>query len=110
MSELDAVSKQVFVNDGDTIIVVARTQQVGPTVSDPCDASPYLSQAYRVVSDRVGATLALVALGSRAVRVSQNEIDQHVARETQKHEEKMRANVDRAAEVEEWIRYKWNYK
>lgn len=80
----------IFVSDGDTIVIVAKTQQEGPTVSDPCDASPYLSQAYRVVADRVGPTLALIPLGTRAVRVSQNEIDHFVARKT---EEAERVNV-----------------
>lgn len=85
----DAQDKRVFVNDGDTIIVVAKTQQDGPSVSDPCDAYPYLSQAYRVVSDRVGSTLALVPLGTRAVRVSQNEIDQFIACQTQERAERV---------------------
>lgn len=76
-----------FVSDGDTLVIVARTQQEGPTVSDPCNASPYLSQAYRVVSDRVGPTLALVPLGTRAVRVSQNETDQFAERKRKEADE-----------------------
>lgn len=68
----------LFVKDGDTIVVIAKTQ--GPTVSDPCDEYPYVSQAYRVVAysngTLPGATLALVPLGSRPTRVSQIEVAQ----------------------------------
>lgn len=74
----DSISKQVFVNDGDTISVIAKTP--GPLVSDPCDEYPYVSQAYRVVAERnfpaLGPALVLVLLGSRPTRVSQSEVDQ----------------------------------
>lgn len=64
----------VFVNDGDTIVVIVKT---GLSVSDPCDEYPYVSKAYRVVADRVGSFLALVPLTPRATRVSQGEMDQY---------------------------------
>lgn len=92
----------VFANDGDTVVIVAKT--LGPTVSDPCDEYPYVSQAYRVVADRYGRTLALVPLAERATRVSQREMDQYVARKEREQAE------DDADEVAEWIRYKWNYQ
>lgn len=83
----------IFVADGDTVVIIARTQQVGPTVSDPCDASPYLSQAYRVVSDRVGPTLALVPIGAR-VSVCQNQIDEYVGRKAEADAKKVDAAID----------------
>jgi len=72
------VPDPIFIEDGDTIVVIAKT--FGPTVSDSADAHPYVSKAYRVVADRSGPTLALVPLGERATRVSQVEIDQFEAR------------------------------
>lgn len=111
----------VFANDGDTVVIVAKTP--GPTVSDPCDEYPYVSQAYRVVADRHGCILALVPLAERATRVSQQEIDRYVARKENERAEddkkKIGAVIDQfvgwihpshADEVAEWIRYKWNYK
>ena len=49
----------IYLEDGDTFVIIAKT---GITVSDPADEFPYVAQAYRVVADRVGPTLALVAL------------------------------------------------
>lgn len=92
----------IFVQDGDTIVIVAKTQQDGPTVSDPCDETPFLSQAYRVVSDRVGPTLALVPLRTRAVRVSQSEIDQFNERERQEKSKATVAYLTALIETAEW--------
>ena len=72
------MSNPIFVNDGDTISVIAHAS--GPTVSDPADLFPYVTQAYRVVADRSGPTLALVPLGAKPSCVAQGQIDQHFAR------------------------------
>lgn len=69
------MSNPIFVNDGDTISVIAHAS--GPTVSDPADLFPYVAQAYRVVADRSGPTLAFVPLSAKPNRLSQNEIDQY---------------------------------
>lgn len=63
----------IFVEDGETVIVIAKTP--GPTVYDPCDLHPYVSQAYRVVADRTSPTLALLPLTTRPVRVSNDEVN-----------------------------------
>jgi hypothetical protein len=71
-------SEPIFVEDGETLVIIAKTQE--PTVFDPADAHPYVSQAYRVIADRFWPTLALVPLGERAIRVPQAEVDQYEAR------------------------------
>jgi|ERR1700752_109505 len=70
--------KLIFVNDGDTLIVIARTPLV---LSDPRDEYPYVSQAYRVVADRFGPVLALVSLIEKPASISQDEVDQYVSRQ-----------------------------
>ena len=62
----------IITQDGDTLVVIAKTPL---TVSDPVDEFPYVSQAYRVVADRVGNTLVLVPLSASASRVSVWEVD-----------------------------------
>lgn len=61
----------IFVNDGDTLVLVASAPI---TVSDPTDEFPGVSQAYRVVADRVSPTLVLVPLRETPVKVSRAEI------------------------------------
>lgn len=64
----------ILLKDGETVVIIARTS--GPTVSDPTDEFPYVSQAYRVVADRVSPTLALVPLSETPVRLKAGEVDE----------------------------------
>jgi len=66
----------IFVNDGDTIVLIAKTPM---TISDPKDLFPYVSKAFRIVADRYGNTLALVPLGT-SIRVSESQVAQAKAR------------------------------
>lgn len=80
------MSKPLFVNDGDTLVLIAKTVI---TVSDPTDDYPYVAQTYRVVVDRVGPVLALVPLSQFPVKVTHDEVAQwktRVARDEAREE------------------------
>lgn len=63
----------IFIEDGDTLVLIAKTPI---TVSDPTDERPYVSQAYRVVADRIRPTLALVPLSETAIKISGSEVNE----------------------------------
>src|SRR6266436_3473733 len=63
----------IFVKDGDTLVLIAETPI---STSDPTDEFPYVSQAFRVVADRVSPILALVPLRQTAVKISASEVDE----------------------------------
>ncbi len=67
----------LILKDGETLVVIVEAPM---SVSDPTDESKYLSQAYRVVADRVSPTLALVPLSASPVRVPSYQATEHIAR------------------------------
>lgn len=87
------MSKPLFVNDGDTLVLIAKTSI---TVSDPTDDYPYVAQTYRVVADRVGPVLALVPLSQFPVKVTQDEVAQYKTRAVR---EEAREELFKASQV-----------
>lgn len=62
----------ILVEDGATVVVIAKT--AGPTVNDPADEFPYVSEAYRVVADRLSPMLKLVPLSDTPTKLRKFEI------------------------------------
>lgn len=71
------MAEPLILKDGETLVVIVEAPM---SVSDPTDESKYLSQAYRVVADRVSPTLALVPLSASPVRVPSYQVTEHIAR------------------------------
>ena len=72
------MAEPLILKDGETLVVIVEAQM--SSVSDPTDESKYLSQAYRVVADRVSPTLALVPLSASPVRVPSYQVTEYIAR------------------------------
>lgn len=71
------MAEPLILKDGETLVVIVEAPM---SVSDPTDESKYLSQAYRVVADRVSPTLALVPLSASPVRVPSYQAAEHSLR------------------------------